>query len=564
MAEWLAKYVPTKTTALEVRQKKIPEVIVRILHNRGYTSAQHIETYFAPALSDLHDPFLFDDMEKAVDRIMRALQNKERILVHGDYDTDGITGTALVVSALKKLGGDVEYYIPHRLKEGYGLSSSGINRAIKQRCHMIITVDCGITALNEIQYAQEKQIDVIVCDHHKPDKELPRACALLNAKIPGSGYPFTELAGVGVSFKLLQALSAKLKRPCTEMYEDLDLVALGTVVDIVPLIDENRIMVKYGMNKLFKSKKAGFQALLQETGLKKGVTAYHLGFIIGPRVNACGRLHDAKEALELFLTHDKTGARERARNLSRHNTQRQSIEARMYQDAKALVEKQLKDDRIIVAGQEGWHPGVVGIVASKISEEYYRPVILLALEHDVARGSARSITGFDITSALSTCQDILTTFGGHTQAAGLELERRQISALRTRINEHARTFEDSIFQEKKMYDLKLDLNEISEEVVYFLKFFEPTGIANPQPVFLGEGLEVVGVPRVVGTNHLKCALRKNSVVFPAIAYGKADDILNIEVGKTKVDCLYSVSEDSFLGKKKVILKIRDMRQTHEE
>jgi single-stranded-DNA-specific exonuclease len=341
-------------------------------------------------------------------------------------------------------------------------------------------------------------------------------------------------------------------------------VALGTVVDIVPLIDENRIMVKYGMNKLFKSEKAGFQALLQETGLKKGVTAYHLGFIIGPRVNACGRLHDAKEALELFLTHDTKDARERARNLSRHNTQRQSIEARVYHDAKILVEKKLKEDRIIVAGQEGWHPGVVGIVASKISEEYYRPVILLALEHDVARGSARSIAGFDITSALSTCQDVLTTFGGHARAAGLELERRQISALRTCINEYALTIDDSVFQEKKMYDLKLDLNEISDEVVHFLKFFEPTGIANPQPVFLGEGLEVVGVPRVVGTNHLKCSLRKNGAVFPAIAYGKADDILNIEVGKTKVDCLYSVSEDSFLGKKKVVLKIRDMRRAHEE
>lgn len=564
MTQWLAKRARAATTApLEIRNKKIPDVIVQILQHRGYTSAQDIEKYFAPSLSDLHDPFLFNDMEKAVDRIMGALHRKQRILVHGDYDTDGITGTALIVNNLRKLGGDVEYYIPHRLREGYGLSLSGINRAIKQQCQVIITVDCGITAVREIKRAHEQGIDVIVCDHHKPETQLPHACALINAKIPGCAYPFKELAGVGVGFKLLNALYAKLNRPRAELHADLDLVALGTVVDIVPLVDENRTMVKYGMRKLIKSTKAGFQALLDETGLKKGVTAYHLGFIIGPRVNACGRLHDAHEALEMFLVNDKEVAREHARTLSRHNAQRQAIEAKMYEDARALIDQEkLYEDRVIVVGREEWHPGVVGIVASKLSDDYYKPTVLLALDRDAARGSARSISGFDITSALGACHELLTAFGGHTQAAGLELDRKHIPELRACLNHYAQKCDAEIFTEKKMYDLKLDLDEISEEVIHFLKYFEPTGFANPQPVFLGENCEVVGVPRVVGTNHLRCALRQNGVAYQAIAYGRAGDILNIEVGKTRVDCLYSISEDSFFGKKKVVLKIKDMRRTH--
>ena len=565
MTEWLAKHVRATTAPLEIRDKRIPDVIVQILQNRGYSSAQDVEKYFAPSLSDLHDPFLFNDMERAIDRIMRALHSKERILVHGDYDTDGITGAALIINSLRKLGGDVDYYIPHRLKEGYGLSLSGINRAIKQQCRVIITVDCGITAVHEIEHAHAHDIDVIVCDHHKPETQLPQACALINAKIPGCSYPFKELAGVGVSFKLLDALYTKLNRPRAEIHADLDLVALGTVVDIVPLIDENRTMVKYGMNKLFKSKKAGFQALLDETGLKKGITAYHLGFIIGPRVNACGRLHDAQEALEMFLVDDMKVAREHARNLSRHNVQRQAIEAKMYDEARMLIEQgKLEKDRVIVVGKEEWHPGVVGIVASKISDDYYRPTVLLALGRDMARGSARSISGFDITSALSACHEVLATFGGHAQAAGLELEPKHVPELRRCLNRYAQKCDDEIFTEKKMYDLKLDLHEISGEIIHFLKYFEPTGFANPQPVFLGEDCEVVGVPRVVGSNHLKCALRQNGVAYQAIAYGRADEILNIEVGKTRVDCLYTISEDSFFGKKKVVLKIKDMRRTHAE
>jgi len=561
LTEWFARGTKTEVAEIEIRGKKIPLPIVQILRNRGYDTTERIEQYFTPSLSYLHDPFSITDIEKAIDRILKALHDREKISVHGDYDTDGITGTALVVNNLKKLGIDVEYYIPHRLIEGYGLSMSGIERAIKNKCTVIITVDCGITAAREITYAQKRGVDVIVCDHHQPKATLPEGFALVNPKIPGCSYPFKELAGVGVAFKMLQALCEKLKIPREEMYKELDLVALGSVVDIVPLIGENRILVKYGLKKITQSEKVGFQALLEETGLKGVLTSYHLGFIIGPRINACGRLRDAKEALELFLTEDKTEAAKLARALSDDNAVRREIEETMYLEAKLLIEKTGSDkDRVIVLGKETWHEGVVGIVASRISRDYYKPTVLFALKKDTAKGSARSIEGFNIVEAFDACDEVLTEYGGHSQAAGLEMRREQLSELQRRINEYAEKFDDTTFTKKNIYDIKLNLDEITNEVVYFLKFFEPTGTANPTPVFLGQNFEVVGVPRVVGNSHLKFSLRHNNKVFDAIAFGQAENILDIEVGKTRIDCLYSVSEDSFTGKKKVVLKVRDMKK----
>jgi single-stranded-DNA-specific exonuclease len=534
LAEWLLKNKLTEVTDIEIRGKKIPKVIVQILQNRGCDSAEKIEKYFAPSLADLYDPFLINDMEKAIDRIIRAIHKKEKVLVHGDYDTDGVTGSALVVNNFKKFGLDVEYYI----------------------------VDCGITAVNEILHANKNNVDVIVCDHHKPKEILPEGFALLNPKIPGNNYPFKELAGVGVAFKMLQALYMKLEMDEEDIFEDLDLVALGSVVDVVPLVDENRILVKYGIKRITASKKIGFQVMLKQIGLRRGLTSYHLGFIIGPRINACGRLRDAKEALELFLTRDKPTAEKLVKDLSCDNKRRQEIEKQMYQEAQDLIKKQGKDkNRVIIVGKEDWHEGVVGIVASRISEKYYRPAIVVSLKKDVAKGSARSIPGFDITEALSFCGNLLTEFGGHSQAAGLAMQTDKFSELQERINEYAQKIGNSVFNKRKLYDMKLNLDEITDDVVYFLKYFEPTGMANPQPVFLGEGFQMIGVPRVVGSNHLKFSVRNKDKVFNAIAFGQAESILDIEVGKTKVDCLYSISEDSFFGKRKVVLKIKEMRKT---
>ncbi len=561
MTEWEIRNKRNEVIDIEIRGKRIPKVVTHILQNRGYDTPDKIEKYFAPSLSDLHDPFLINDMEKAADRIVQALHNQEKILVHGDYDTDGVTSAALIIHNLKKLGFDVDYYIPHRLMEGYGLSLSGINYAIRKGCSLLITVDCGITAASEILHARKNNVDVIVCDHHKPEATLPKGFALLNPKIPENNYPFKELAGVGVTFKMIQALYEKIKLPAENIFDDLDLVALGSVVDIVPLIDENRILVKYGIKRITKSKKVGFQALLEETGLKSGLTSYHLGFIIGPRINACGRLRDAKEALQLFLTKNKLTAVKLAKSLSEDNKKRQEIENTIYKEAKDLIEKQgIERNRVIIVGKEGWHEGVVGIVASKISEDYYRPAILLALKKDVAKGSARSIPGFDVSEALSFCGDMLIKYGGHSQAAGLEMRADKFLHFQERMNDYAQKFAENIFIKKSLYDIKLNLNEITDDVVYFLKFFEPTGIANPQPIFLGEDFEVVGLPRVVGSNHLKFALRNKGKAFDAIAYGQAENILDIEVGKTRIDCFYSISEDSFFGKRKVVLKVKAMKK----
>ncbi|MDH4210466.1 MAG: single-stranded-DNA-specific exonuclease RecJ [candidate division WOR-3 bacterium] len=561
MTKWQPKNNNAEATALQIRGKSVPRAIVQILQNRGYHTPQAIEKFFAPSLSDLHDPFLLQDMEKAVTRIMRAVDNKEKVLIHGDYDTDGITATALMVRNLTKLGLRIQHYIPHRLEEGYGLSSSGINHAIEERCTLIITVDCGSGALNEIAYANEHKIDVIVCDHHQPKDRLPDALALINPKLPGSNYPFKELAGVGVAFKLLAALQQKMGRPMEELHGDLDLVALGTVVDVVPLIDENRVLVKYGMKRILHSRKKGIQALLKETGISKELNSYHLSFIIGPRINACGRLHDAKLALELLLTEDMSHALKLAHGLTVDNEERKKIQDETYANAISIMKDTKRDkDRIIVLANDDWHEGVLGIVASRIASEHFRPTIILTLKQETAKGSARSIPGFDITGAIGTCSELLVKYGGHAQAAGLELKQDNLERFRTCINENAQNFDSSVFEKQSYYDIKLGLDEITNELVYFLKYFEPTGIANPQPVFLGEDLEVVGVPRVIGTNHLKIALRQGKKAFPAIAFERAEEILGIEIGKTRVNCLYSLAEDSYLGKRKTSLKIKDLEK----
>ncbi len=563
MTEWVSKNSDRTATDIEIRGKKIPRAVVQILHNRGCATPEAIEKFFAPSLSDLHDPFLMNDMDKAVDRIIKAIHDKEKILIHGDYDTDGITGTALLISNLTRLGATVSYYIPHRLEEGYGLSRAGIEEAIKGKCSLLITLDCGSSALDEISYANTKNLDVIVCDHHQLKETLPDALAIINPKLKDSRYPFRELAGVGVAFKLAQALCMKMGQPEAQIYEDLDLVALGSVVDIVPLVDENRILVKYGLTRIPKSNKIGLQAMLKETGLKQPITAYHLGFVIGPRINACGRLRDAKSALELFLAQDMSRASELAHSLSLDNDERKGIEETIYREALQIVGTERREkDRIIITAKKDWHEGVLGIVASRVITDYFHPAIVLSLRGEIAKGSARSVPGFNITEAIGFCQNLLTKYGGHAQAAGLEMPSKNLDAFRACINDYAQGCESALFERKSLYDLELDLTEITPELVYFLKYFEPTGTANPQPVFLGKDFEVVGIPRVVGSNHLKIALRHKGKAFPAIAFGQAADIMNIEVGKTKVHCLYSVAEDSFFGKKKVTLKIREMQKAN--
>ncbi|MEO0185179.1 MAG: single-stranded-DNA-specific exonuclease RecJ, partial [candidate division WOR-3 bacterium] len=434
---------------LIVRGKKIPAVIVQILRNRGYKTPQEIEEFFAPSITNLYDPFLITDMEKAVDRMTTAIQNKESILVHGDYDADGITGIALLYRNFKRFGLNVDYYIPDRILEGYGVSKAGIDYALEKKHSLIVTVDCGITAFEELSYAKSKDMDVIVCDHHYPKPELPEAYALLNPKLLQCEYPFKELAGVGVAFKFLQAIYRKLGLNEDELFADLDLVALGSVVDVVPLIGENRYLVMMGLRKMRNSKKAGIQALIKVAGLSGELTAYHLGFVIGPRINACGRLRNAKTGIELLLTDDDVVAFRLAQELSADNQRRQHIEDEILKEAIKIIEdNKLHERRVIALGKETWHEGVIGIVASRIVEEYARPAIIFTLKQETAKGSARSVSGFDIAEALSFCSDLLLKFGGHKQAAGLELLRKNFDVFVEKINHYAHDFDENIFLKK--------------------------------------------------------------------------------------------------------------------
>ncbi len=559
MTEWIKKSETADASELEVRGKKIPKAIVQILNNRGYDTPEKIEKFFAPTLDDLHDPFLLPDIDKAVERIIKACKSKERILLHGDYDTDGITAVVLLSLHLQKLGARIEIFLPNRFVEGYGLSMQGIDHAVQKDCSLVITADCGITANAEVAYAAQKKIDTIICDHHEPGPEMPQACAVVDPKLPQSAYPFKELAGVGVAFKVVQAVYKRLGLPVEDLFQDLDLVALGTVTDVVPLADENRILVKNGLKKIKDSAKQGFRALLAEAKIDRGVTSYHLGFMIGPRLNACGRLRDAQEALELLLTRDQGRAQELAQKLSRDNLERQQIQKIILEQARSMIERQgLGDQRVIVIGHEQWHEGVIGIVASKIAEAYNRPTVLLAIKKDSAKGSCRSIPGFDIAAALKSCSNLLMKFGGHKQAAGLELMPAHIEELNKKINEYAAYFSDDLFTRRRFYDLELDIPDLTEDVIFFLKYFEPTGIENPQPVFRTEHCEVVGVPRVIGSDSLKFALRKQGKVFDVKAFRQAENILTIKPGKTFIDCLYSVVEDSYTPKHKVVLMIKDM------
>lgn len=564
MSEWIPRTKPVQVETLVIRGKTIPPPLVQLLSSRGWDTPRKIEQYFAPSLEELHDPFAMAGMDGAVKRLLKAIHDQETILVYGDYDTDGITGTALVVRNIKKLGLAVESYIPHRLHEGYGMSRAGVVYAQEKGCSLIVAVDCGITAVDEVAYAHDLGIDVIICDHHKPARILPKACALLDPKLPEDAYPFKELAGVGVAFKMLVALHEQLGKSTTALYQDLDLVALGTVVDVVPLVDENRTLVKYGSRSMKRSRKAGFQALLKELGLRREPTSYDLGFIIGPRINACGRLRDAQDALRLFLTEDIEVAQQLVQALSTDNKKRQEIQDTMYREAVTLVEEaRLCDKRVIIVGKETWHEGIVGNVASRLSDKYHRPAILLSIKEESAKGSARSIHGFDITAALSQIDDMIIRYGGHSQAAGVEIRANEIERFERRLNEVAQHCDQDIFVQKIYYDIELGFEDITGNFLNFLKFFEPTGLANPLPVFLGRNLEVVGVPHVVKNEHLKFALRSRDIVYPAMAFEQAEAILDIEVGQTRIDCLYSIAQESYHGKKKNLLKVKAMRKSQE-
>ncbi len=542
----------------------LPKLALNLLYRRGYQDKSAIEEFLNPSLARLHNPRLLPDMERAVERILDALKKKERILIYGDYDVDGTCGTALLVRILNKIGANVSFYIPHRELEGYGLSETGVLFAKQNDFSLIITTDCGTTDFTEIEMANNSGIDVIICDHHEPKDNMPKAFAIINPKRPDTDYPFRELAGVGVSFKLAWSLLSVTGNTKEDLIEHLDLVALGTIADIAPLSDENRALAKFGMLKIKETNKVGLKALLKIAGLRgKTITPYEIGFVLGPRINASGRISEASKTVELLITEDEKRAAAITQELDLENQKRQKIEEEILIKASEMAERMDMDkQRFLVLADENWHEGVVGIVASRIVERFYRPTILIALKEDRGKGSGRSIPGFHLYQALKSCEDHLLGFGGHKYAAGLTISRENIDKFSDSINEYTlKNTNEELFQRKVFIDAQASLYDFDEEFIKILAKFEPFGPENPEPVFVTTGLEVVGYPKIVGKDHLRFKVRENKEkVFDVIAFGKSEAILKLVKGQEDhLDIVYYLDENFFAGKTKVQLKIKDMR-----
>ncbi len=510
--------------------------------------------YLYPGLGSLYAPFEFRDMEKAVDRLILALRRNERILIHGDFDVDGVTSLALMYRVLKRLGFEVFAYVPNRFDEGYGVSRQGIEKAAKAGATLIITVDCGITAYDEIEYANSLKIDVIITDHHEPKESLPSACAIINPRL--GDYPYDNLAGVGVAFKLLEGLYEKLKKDKTELYWDLDLVALGTISDLVPLIDENRIFVKAGISILNKTKKAGLKALKNVAGISGEIDTYHVSFILAPRLNAAGRMEDAMKAFRLLVTTQGVTARQHAVELNNLNLKRQRIEKDMVEGALEMAKA--KGDRLIyVLYDPGWHEGVVGIVASRVVDRFYRPAILLTRKDDVLKGSARSIAGFNIFEAISSQSKYLESFGGHKYAAGLSLKPENLEKFEAGINAYAKSVlsEDDL---EKEIEIDLDISDVydREELIQSFDLFQPFGMGNSKPKFLFRRAKLIGDVNRLKENFYKFRIDINGDIHTAVYAGNSDVISNITSSR-KSDVVFTLREDRFLSKK--IIEIIDAK-----
>lgn len=542
----------------------VPEIIARLLLNRGITTPEAAQRFFAPSLAHLHDPFLMKDMDRAVARLVRALRQRERIMIYGDYDVDGITSVSMTCLLLRKLGADVVFYIPDRLRQGYGLSEVGVREAHRRGAKLIISVDCGVTATQEVALANALGVDVIICDHHEPRTILPEAVAVLDPKRPDCPYPFKELAGVGVTFKLLQGLFATLRQDPSQVEEFVDYVAIGSAADIVPLVDENRVLVAEGLKRLnSEPRKVGLQALLETAGLAgQEIGTGQVVFIIAPRINAVGRMGDALRAVRLLTTEVPQQARNIAAILEAENRARKNIDEETFAQAVQMVEADYDParDLALVLAQEGWHPGVLGIVASRLAERFYRPTVMITLDREVGKGSARSIPGFDLYAALRQCEELLIEFGGHKYAAGLTVHRDRVDLFRARLQEVVGAcLVDDLLVPKLRVDGEIRLSQITPKTFALLKKFAPFGPQNMRPVFVSRGLQVVGEARIVGDNHLKLKVRQDGIVIDAIGFNLGDLDYRVVPGEGNLDIAYVVEENEFQGHRMLQLRLKDLR-----
>ena len=538
----------------------VNEILARILVNKNISTQKEMDLFMNPTRNDFHDPFLMPDMEIAIDRILKAIENKEKIMIYGDYDADGITSITVLKSFLKERGLEVASYIPNRLNEGYGLNKEAIKKIYDQGYKLMITVDCGITGIDEINYANSLGIETIVTDHHEPAEELPKSIAVIDAKRKDNKYPFNQLAGVGVVFKFIQAISMKLGLEEKDYLKYLDIVCIGTISDIVPLVDENRVIAKLGLRLVAQTKNIGLRALIEIIGFKK-IDSSTISFGIAPRINACGRMGNEQLALDLFLCSDYNKAKELALKLNEYNAERQNIEKRIFDEAVSKIEDEEKDKPCIIIGSTGWHHGIIGIVASKVTDMYFKPSILVCFEDEEGKGSGRSVPGFDLHEALMKCGKHLEKFGGHAMAVGVTVKKSEFEDFKEELESYAKECNVEKIVPIINIDSELQLKNLSIENVKSLEVLEPYGEANKMPMFLFKNLKINSIRALSEGKHLKLSLKDDNFMVDAIGFNLGE-LSEKYLLDDKVDIVGNLDINTFNGKESIQIIIKDIRKSY--
>ena len=557
----------------------ISPTLAGLLVKKGITTFEEAKKFFRPDIKDLHDPFLMKDMDKAIARIDTAISSGEKILIYGDYDVDGTTAVALVYSYLRTIYDKLDFYLPDRYKEGYGVSTAGIDYAKSNNISLIIALDCGIKAIDKVEYAKTLGIDFIICDHHRPGEILPDAFAVLDPKRVDCSYPYKELSGCGIGFKLVQAYLQKHDLPFSQLEKYLDLVAVSTAADIVPITGENRVLVYYGLKRLNENPRHGLEAILKTNNIQKkefvdtssgeitqryNMDVANLVFVIGPRINAAGRIYDARHAVDLLIADDHSDAWDGSVLVNKHNDERRELDLSITEHALAIVrdDPRFINRKTTVLFHPEWHKGVIGIVASRLTEKYYRPTIILTESNGMATGSARSVKDFDIYNALESCSDLLEQFGGHMYAAGLTLKLENIEKFVDRFEQVvSSTIEEKMLTQEVEIDAEIKLTDITPSFFNVLRQFSPFGPGNMNPIFKSEGVRDTGMSRIVGNNHLKLNLAQDETTRYGI------DGIAFQMGqyhpfirrKIPFDICYTLEENTFNGKTSIQLNVKDIK-----
>lgn len=563
--KWLLREFD-KTRVVEMSKTfNISPLTAIILYNRGIRDDEAITRFLSKDLGVMHDPFLLKDMEKAVERIQKARDNKEKVTIYGDYDVDGITAIAILYKHLTEMGIEVAYYIPDRMQEGYGVNRDALDKIRESGSSLIITVDTGITAVEEGEYAKSIGLDIIVTDHHECKETIPNVYAAIDPKQKDCPYPFKSLAGVGVVFKLIQALDERKSLPDL-MDKYADLMCLGTVADISPLVDENRVIVTEGLKRFKTTKNTGLKALIDVSTNGKAITTSTIGYIIAPRINASGRLGCASRSVELFLTDDVKKAHSLAESLCEENTLRQHTEQKMFKEALEYLEThpEVKDDKVIVIPHKEWHHGIVGIVSSKITEKFYKPSILFAIDGDEAKGSGRSVNGFNLFGALENCSGLLEKFGGHELAAGLTIKEENIEKFRQEINNCSKDqFTEQMLTPTIMLDAAIKVPYISIETVNDINRLQPFGVDNPTPSFAIRNIKIHKISVMSEGKHLRMTLLKDGKYLDSVGFGMGEYYQHLNEGDF-IDVAFALDINDYKGFQNVQLILKDIKKVGEE